>query len=508
MGTERHLGQGDGDGGAVGPGDGEAGMGTEGLLGQGDGDGGAVGPGDGEAGMGTEGLLGQFLWYLDDVKAVFHDPRSRRRVCEMGVASVAAAGPKTITSLVEFNAEHGNPELNHGDWSASYRLLSTCKWSLKELSWVLLDQASGFVGADEPLMLAIDDTLLRKTGHRISGCAYARDPLSPPFQANLVWGQRFLCVSALVRGSAGSAYRAVPVFFLHVPCVRIPADATPEEREKLVEMKRKNRMSAVARRLVEAIRGRLDEIGQAGRRLVVCADASFANREFLMDPPHGTAMVCRCRSDLRLVRPLGEGERSGKRVYGERLPTPDDMHRDAGVPERRLECGVMHQRASISYKCMEDVRWPTALKRQPCSVYSISGQHYRKYGRRQHTHPAFLVMTGDVGMGGAAGVDPRILLEAYLLRWEIEVAFRDQKNWLGVGKAQVRRPASVRRTPAFMSACYSILLMSSMRAFADRRTDAFGQLPRWRTVAPLRPSIRDLTGLLRKEVIELGRITS
>ena len=72
----------------------------------------------------------------------------------------------------------------------------------------------------------------------------------------------------------------------------------------------------------------------------------------------------------------------------------------------------------------------------------------------------------------------------------------------------MRRPASVRRTPAFMSACYSILLMSSMRAFADRRTDAFGQLPRWRTVAPLRPSIRDLTGLLRKEVIELGRITS
>ena len=86
------------------------------------------------------------------------------------------------------------------------------------------------------------------------------------------------------------------------------------------------------------------------------------------------------------------------------------------------------------------------------------------------------------------------------------MGFRDQKNWLGIGKAQVRNRASVRKTPAFMSACYSMLLMSSMRAFDDKRTAAFDMLPKWRTVAPQRPSIRDLTRLLRKEVIELGRV--
>ena len=458
--------------------------------------------------MGPRTLLSQFLWYLGIAKAVFNDVRSKMHVCEMGVASIVAACPKTITSLVEFNSAHGNPALNHGNWSASYRLLSTCKWKLKELSWVLLDSALEFIGADEPVMLAMDDTLLRKTGRRIRGCAYARDPLSPPFQANLVWGQRILCVSVLVRSSATSAYRAVPVFFLHVPSVRIPASATREERGKLVEMQKKSKMSAVARRLLEAIRKHLDENGLAGKKLAVCADASFANREFLMGQIHDTAMVCRCRSDLRLVRPLSEEERTGKRVYGERMPTPDDMHKDGSVPEDKLECGVMHQHASITYKCMEDVRWPTALKRQPCSIYAIRGQYYRKYGKRLHTHPAFLVLTGNVTMGRAVGVAPKVLLEAYLLRWEIEVGFRDQKNWLGIGKAQVRNTMSVKKTPAFMSACYSMLLMSSMKVFDDKRTADFGPLPKWRTVAPLRPSIRDLTRLLRKEVVELGRVSA
>ena len=451
-------------------------------------------------------LLDQFMSLLDGVKDIFKDSRTREHVREMGVASIAADGPKTITSLVEFNGRHGSQALNHENWSASYRMLSTGRWEPEELSWALLDMALGFVGPEEPVVVLVDDTLLRKTGRCVQGCAYARDPLSPPFQTNLVWGQRTLCVSILVRSSATSAYRAVPVFFLHVPSVKIPANATQEEMERLVEMQKKNKMSSVARRLVEAIRKHLDENGLAGKKLVVCADASFSNRECLMGLPHDTAMVCRCRSDLRLVRPLKEEEKTGKRLYGERLPTPDEMHRDGRVPEEKLECGVMHQHASITYKGMEDVRWPTALKNQPCSVYAIRGQYYRKYGKRQHTHPAFLVMTGNVTMGRTVGVAPEVLIEAYLLRWEIEVGFRDQKNWLGIGKAQVRNRVSVRKTPAFMSACYSMLLMSSMRAFDDKRTAAFDPLPKWRTVAPQRPSIRDLVMLLRKEVLEIGRV--
>lgn len=456
-------------------------------------------------------LLGHFLFFLNIVKAVFKDVRTKMHVCEMGVASIVAARPKTITSLVEFNARHGNARLNHRNWSASYKMLSRGKWKLEELSWALLDSALEFIGAGEPVMLAVDDTLLRKTGRRNKDCAYARDPLSPPFQTNLVWGQRVLCVSVLIRASGTSAYRAVPVFFLSTPSVKIPAKASPGEKAAFVEEQKKYKMSVVARGLVEAVRRHLDESGLAGKELVVCADASFANRSFLYDLPDGVSVVCRCRNDLRLRRPLKKEEKTGKRLYGERLPTPDAIYKDGSVPEHELECGVMHQHAKIIYKAMEDVRWQTALLNQSCSIYAVKGQYYRKYGKKQHTRPAFLVMTGDVAVTGVDGVllgkvDPEVLLEAYLLRWEIEVGFRDQKNWLGVGKAQVWNAVSVKRTPAFMSACYAMLLMASMRAFGDKRTEVFDPLPGWRNVAPLRPSIRDLVTQMRKEIEELGRV--
>ena len=116
-------------------------------------------------------LLGQFLCLLNTAGAVFKDVRTRMHVCEMGVASIVAACPKTITSLVEFNARHGNAKLNHRNWSASYRMLSRGKWKLEELSWALLDSALKFIGDGAPVMLAVDDTLLRKTGRCNKDCA-------------------------------------------------------------------------------------------------------------------------------------------------------------------------------------------------------------------------------------------------------------------------------------------------------------------------------------------------
>src|SRR5690606_18585334 len=52
------------------------------------------------------------------------------------------------------------------------------------------------VRADEKEIYAhMDDTLLRKTGKKVDGTKWIRDPLGPPFQTNLVWGQRSIQTS-------------------------------------------------------------------------------------------------------------------------------------------------------------------------------------------------------------------------------------------------------------------------------------------------------------------------
>jgi len=120
------------------------------------------------------------------------------------------------------------------------------------------------------------------------------------------------------------------------------------------------------------------------------------------------------------------------------------------------------------------------------------GYRLRKGSRLLYRQPAFLITT-DLTTPACE------LIAAYLARWEVEVNFRDEKTLLGVGQAQVRNPQAVARAPAFLVACYAMLLWSSIRVFGDRRTEAFDALPLWRQDQPARPSTRDLLRLLRKE---------
>jgi hypothetical protein len=46
-----------------------------------------------------------------------------------------------------------------------------------------------------PIVALIDDTLLRKRGHRIAGTSWRRDPLGPHFADNFIWASRFLQIS-------------------------------------------------------------------------------------------------------------------------------------------------------------------------------------------------------------------------------------------------------------------------------------------------------------------------
>ena len=446
--------------------------------------------------MADSTLLPYLLDLIACMAPAIKDSRVRERLRSLVLGVLCGDSPKTITSILKFDAECGNRNNDVDDWSAIYRFFSQSSWELEEFFAILLSCGLSFYKEDDPVRLAIDDTLLRKTGKKIPGSSYARDPLSPPFNTNLIWGQRMLCISLLVRVSPSAAYRSIPICFLLMPPVRPPKGASEEELADFREFRKKNTMSVAGRRLLDWVRERIDALpGGNARKVIVAADGSFANRAFMMDPPHDTTIVARCRDDLNLRRPIAPDQKVGKQKYGDRVPTPGKINQDETIPARAYSAGNKHQKATVRYKWVAGVRWPTALKDQPCGILTLKGQDFRKGGKQQHTRPAYLVVTGDYDSVGVEAI-----LETYLLRWEIEVGFRDQKNGLGIGKAQVWSKNSVKRVPGFMSVCYSMLLMAAMRAFGDERGEQFAHLPRWRSRTPNRPSLRDLIELLRREV--------
>ena len=99
------------------------------------------------------------------------------------------------------------------DWSADYRLYSKGRTDINGLFSSVLKEVLSALPQEEPVVIALDDTLLRKTGTHIDGVAWRRDPLGPPFQTNLVRAQRFLEGRVLV----------VPVRLVEVDAIDLQA---------------------------------------------------------------------------------------------------------------------------------------------------------------------------------------------------------------------------------------------------------------------------------------------
>ena len=115
------------------------------------------------------------------------------------------------------------------DWSADYKLFSRSRWKPQNC---LADVTEEYLSRypKQAVVLAIDDTRLPKSGRKIPGASWQRDPLSPPFQVNLMWSLRFLQCSLLFphHREGDFSSRAYPVGFEHVPVVKKPGKRASE----------------------------------------------------------------------------------------------------------------------------------------------------------------------------------------------------------------------------------------------------------------------------------------
>ena len=96
------------------------------------------------------------------------------------------------------------------DWSADYHLYAEERIRPEAALPAHPHRDRSALHPSRPLVVALDDTILRKTGKHIPGAAYRKDPLGPPFHINLVWAQRILQLSAASPGPHGEV-RMIPI---------------------------------------------------------------------------------------------------------------------------------------------------------------------------------------------------------------------------------------------------------------------------------------------------------
>ena len=314
-----------------------------------------------------------------------------------------------------------------------------------------------------PLCVAIDDSLLRKTGLRIPGVAWRRDPLGPRFQTNFVRAQRVLQLSASVPLS-DHGYRMVPIAFLHAPTPAKPSrKASPEEFQQYRQAARQARLPLLAAQQIGALRQALDaEPGGAQRQLQILVDGGYTNATVLKKLPPRTTLIGRLRKDAKLYflpqTPAAPPPRGRPRRYGAPAPTPEQLRTDDSVPWTSLEVSVSGAPHSIRIRYLRKILWRTAGLGHTLQLVVIAPLSYRlrKGSKLLYRQPAFLICTDPE-------LDLRALVQGFVQRWGIEVNFREQKTLLGVGQAQVRHPDSVEAVPALQVASYAMLQLACLR---------------------------------------------
>jgi hypothetical protein len=384
------------------------------------------------------------------------------------------------------------------DWSAQYRLYSQSRFDPEAVFAVVRQQLEQELAPEDPLVVAMDDSLLRKTGTHIPGVSWRRDPLGPRFQVNFVQAQRILQLSAALPSSENGSARLLPIDFQHVPTPRKPKrGASAAKWRQYGRACRQHSLTQQASQRLQVLRQKLDADGHSQRLVSVVVDGRFTNRTLMRSIPHDTILTGRIRSDAKLYclpenQPTGAGRR---RIYGRLAPTPEQLRRDQSVPWRKIRAFATGRYHDFRVKILRPLRWRATSDQCEVQLVVIAplGYRLRKTSKVLYRKPAYLVCTN-------ATLAIEALLQHYLWRWDIEVNFRDEKTLLGVGQAQVRHPTSAQAVPALAVAAYALLLLAARKAFPSESLPLTLPLPKWRSRKRSRASTQNLIGLLRQEL--------
>jgi DDE superfamily endonuclease len=385
---------------------------------------------------------------------------SFRTFCALAAGFLAQTGRRTVCGML---TGAGLSQVWRHD--RAHRFFSHARWSAEALGLVLARLiVAALVPDGEPVLVAIDDTLCKRTGRKVHAIGWFHDGSAKgPHQVGL--GNNWVIAAIVVTLPFCSRPVALPVL-----ARLVHKDIKPAPASRLV----------LARQMTAALARAL-----AGRDIHVVADAAYAGKE-LARLPATVTWTTRLRKNAALHELPGPrtGKRGRPRLKGKRLPSLGML---AGqmtftpVTVRRYGKTATVHAAAIT--CL----WHGVFGSRPVQMVLIRD--------RTQTACDLALATTDLA------ASPAQIIERYASRWSIEVAVQDAKQIFGTGQARNRLAAAVHRTLPFTLACQSLAIIWYATAghhpadVDDHRTRA----PWYRTKTE--PSTADMTAKLRRVLI-------
>ncbi len=372
---------------------------------------------------------------ISDFALVF-SKRVWRHAQVLLIGAILAPGKRTVTSALHVM---GLSDEQH--FQNYHRVLSRAAWSSREASRILLMLLVNTFVPKGPVVMGIDETIERRRGAKIKARGIYRDPVrSSRSHFVKTSGLRWLSTMLLVPIPWVKRVWALPFLTALAPSARY-YESKARGHKKLTDW---------ARQMLLQVRRWLPE-----RALVVVADSSFAAillLERLRRLPNPICMVTRLRLDAALYKPAPTrkpGKKGRPRLKGARLPTLEHILGDKKTVWKKVTIrdwySEKHRQIEIvsrtavwyhSGKPPLPIRW--VLIRDPKGKFRSQS-----------------LLCTDLN------VDAVQIVKWFVMRWRLEVTFREVRTHLGVEtQRQWSDWAIARTTPALLGLFSLVTLLA------------------------------------------------
>lgn len=377
--------------------------------------------------------------------------------------------------------------------SRAHGFFARARWCPDQVGLVLARLVvDRLLPAGAPVLIAVDDTLFRRSGRRVHAAAWHHDGAAKgPTKSRVGWGNCWVIAGIVVTLPFLDRPICLPVAFAlwrsttsTTKNVQGATGGAPEAKQ------------AIACRLVNAIAAACPD-----RQVHVVADAWYAGADGAPGAGHpqggprgrgltaGITLTSRLRvnASLNNIAVPAPGKPGRPKRIGDKIGTPKDLanHPDtAWTPAQvhrygRTQTVTTAERVCLWYGTYRSRAVRVILLREPDTTTGYD----------------LALITTDL-------TSPATTIAArYAARWSIEVAIEDAKQITGVGQARNRTPTAVTRTVPFGLITQS-LVIAWYALHGHDRTDVDNrraQAP-WYTTKT-RPAYHDMIIKLRRTLI-------
>ncbi len=379
---------------------------------------------------------------------------------------VLCIGRHTTTRMIEAAGVIG---LKHH--TSFHRFFRLARWVPDELGVALLRLLLNLVPPDEPLVLAVDDTLARHTGKRISSAGMHLDPLlSTATKKFFHFGHVWVVLALVVKVPRWNKAFALPVL------ARLYRSEKVCQAMKIPHKKK----TELALELISSLCKSLPK-----RPIVLVGDNAFANRTVLRGLPTRTTFVGRGLMNAAVFErpwPRKPGERGKTRVRGNRLATPQERAQNSESKWNTVQVEIYGKPETVKV-IVFDALWQ---KRGPGTYLRFALIR----GWPGHDKDDVLICTDTTKSA-------QWVIETYCLRWTLEVTFYWSKGKLGFEEPQNRKEKAVLRTAPMALWSYSLVVYWYLTVGKHSHRATMPALP-WYTSKKV-PAFSDMLAALRRE---------